>query len=141
MDRRKLIATIVERVGVKLDHDDPAFILVELNHLALEDSAKKVADQIGQAADKFNDVTTRRIDDFVVVANEALSKFVQKTNELKTTIGALQTSPSAQPTVTLETKNIPTKTDKTNQWLWWFVPGAFVAGVTIGALLAFLALR
>lgn len=42
MDKQKLIAEIVHRFDIKLDHDDPAFILVELNRLVLEDSAQKV---------------------------------------------------------------------------------------------------
>jgi hypothetical protein len=41
MDKQKLIAEIVQRFDVKLDHDDPAFILVKLNRLVLEDSCKK----------------------------------------------------------------------------------------------------
>lgn len=132
MDRRQLIAAIVERVGVKLDHNDPAFILVELNHLALEESAKKVADQIGQAAEKFNRVATGQVDDFVTVANEALSKFIQKTNEIKVTIDSLPAS-SIQPTpIAIE------KSDSLNKWIWWALPAVFITGTIVGASLAFL---
>lgn len=33
MDRNKIIADLVAKVGVKIDADDPAFLLVELNAL------------------------------------------------------------------------------------------------------------
>ncbi|MCX8016898.1 MAG: hypothetical protein N2690_03185 [Rhodocyclaceae bacterium] len=46
MDKGKMIAAIVERMKVRLDEDDPAFVLVELNRLALEATAKAVVDQL-----------------------------------------------------------------------------------------------
>lgn len=135
MDRRQLIAAIVERTGIKLDHDDPAFILVELNRLTLEESAKKVADQIGQAAEKFNRVATSQVDDFVTIANEALSKFIQKTNEIKASIDSLPAPPSIQPTpIAIE------KSDFLNKWGWWVLPGVFIAGTIVGASLSFFTL-
>lgn len=36
MDKQKLIARLVERHGIKLDPDDPAFLIVDLNMLMLE---------------------------------------------------------------------------------------------------------
>ena len=41
-----MIAAIVSKYHVKLDPDDPAFILVELNKIALENAAKGVVDKI-----------------------------------------------------------------------------------------------
>ena len=37
MDKRKMIAEIAARHGVRLDSDDPAFLLVELNHMMFEE--------------------------------------------------------------------------------------------------------
>ncbi|MDM0029145.1 hypothetical protein [Variovorax saccharolyticus] len=90
MDRRKLIAQIVERTGVKLDADDPAFLLVELNHLAMEGTADEVTRRIELAASRFDEVTTRNVDNFVGVANEALAKFIHRTNEIKAVLDALE---------------------------------------------------
>jgi hypothetical protein len=138
MDKQKLIAEIVQRFDVKLDHDDPAFILVELNRLVLEDSAQKIANQITQAADKLDGLTTRRVDDVISIANETLSKFAQKTNELKKTINSLQ------PPLSSEQPKLEQNTaidQQINQRLWWTLPSMFVIGVMIGAGLAFLALK
>ena len=46
MDKGKMIAAIVERLKVRLDEDDPAFVLVELNRLALEQTARTVVEQL-----------------------------------------------------------------------------------------------
>ena len=46
MNKAKMVATIVERFEVRLDQDDPAFVLVELNKLALEETAQALVDQI-----------------------------------------------------------------------------------------------
>jgi hypothetical protein len=142
MDRRKLVATIVERFGVKLDHDDPAFILVELNHLVLEESAGKVADDITKAAEKLNTATTRSVDDFVAVANEALSKFIHQTNQLKTALDAMGPTSAEQPGKVVQAAPVAAeKKEPPSGRLWWFIPGAFAVGVLAGALLAFLALK
>ena len=37
MDRRKYIAELVEKTGIRIDEDDPAFVLVLLNRLILQD--------------------------------------------------------------------------------------------------------
>lgn len=138
MDKQKLIAEIVQRFDVKLDHDDPAFILVELNRLVLEDSAQKVITQITQAADKLNVVTAVRIDDVIAIANETLFKFVQKTNELKATINAFQTLPEpSQP----KPEKVIVANQQTNQQWWWALPSVFVIGVMVGTVLAFFALK
>ena len=41
-----MVAAIVERLKVRLDEDDPAFVLVELNKLALEETAQALVDQL-----------------------------------------------------------------------------------------------
>lgn len=142
MDRGKLIAAIVAHTGVKLDHDDPAFILVELNRLTLEASAGELASSIGQVADRFNAVATRNVDDFVDVANEALSKFIQRTNEIKAALDELKltkqalevahAAPVAAAVVTTDEKKEP------QSWrLWWLLPCAFLVGMLAGCPLAY----
>jgi len=46
VDKGKMVAAIVERLKVRLDEDDPAFVLVELNKLALEETAQALVDQL-----------------------------------------------------------------------------------------------
>lgn len=48
MDQGKLIGEIVQRFGVKLDKDDPAFLLVELNRLVLEQAGDDLAGKLGE---------------------------------------------------------------------------------------------
>lgn len=45
MDKGKMIAAVVERLKIRLDEDDPAFVLVELNRLALEETVAQLLDQ------------------------------------------------------------------------------------------------
>jgi hypothetical protein len=51
MDRTaRLIGEVAWRYGIRLDPDDPAFALVALNELALEDAAEKLAARMKQIA-------------------------------------------------------------------------------------------
>jgi len=51
---------------------------------------EKIPADVDKSAEGFRDITTRAVDDFVTVANEALSKFIQRTNELKATLASLE---------------------------------------------------
>ena len=138
MDRRKLVAAIVERTGVKLDPDDPAFLLVELNHLMLESEAGKVAGQIELAGDKLNQATTRSLDEFVAVANETVSKFKQQTDQIRIALEGMQIPAAGQAQIA---PHAATKNEASNAHQWWFSPVVFAAGVMVGALLSYLALK
>lgn len=138
MDRRKLIAAIVERTGIKLDADDPAFLLVELNHLVFEESGSEVAKQISVAADKFGAITTRNVDDFVSVANEALSKFIQRTNELKIVLDAISAAPQNQSIKAPQNAPVIDRIDRKelrSSFIWWLAPLVFILGVLAGVVL------
>lgn len=41
-----MVAIVAERLKIRLDEDDPAFVLVELNRLALEETAAAVVDEL-----------------------------------------------------------------------------------------------
>ena len=135
MDRRKLIAAIVERTGIKLDADDPAFLLVELNHLVFEESGSEVAKQISVAADKFGAITTRNVDDFVAVANEALSKFIHRTNELKTVLEAISAAPQHKFIQAPQNAPAVDKKELQSSFFWWLIPMVFILGVLAGVVL------
>lgn len=143
MDRRKLISRIVERTGIKLDPDDPAFLLVELNHLAFEESAGEVAGRIEAAAARFDEITTRNVDNFVSVANEALSKFIQRTNEIKAALDVMEGKTGvafAQAGAAPQSGSpIPSKTASKRDVEWWlrslvFGGGGALVGVVAAAL-------
>ena len=142
MDKRQLAATLFEKTGVKLTEDDPAFLLVDLNLLVLESERGKAAKDLNQATDQFQAVTTRSIDDFVSVANEALSKFITRTNEIKTALDAVNAQ-GAVPIVApaLPQPVAPAVPAKPRPAALWLLPVLYAAGVVSGVLLSFLLLK
>ena len=46
MDRAQVCAEVLRRMGVKVGEDDPAFLLVELNRLALEEAVSIVVERL-----------------------------------------------------------------------------------------------
>lgn len=74
LDRGKLVAAVVERLNVRLDQDDPAFVLVELNRLALEETAKTVVQELGAVAQDIE----RAGGQIVSSAREAIGEEVSK---------------------------------------------------------------
>jgi hypothetical protein len=45
-DRDRMIAEVLERAGARVDRNDPAFVLVELNRLALEEAVNALAARV-----------------------------------------------------------------------------------------------
>ena len=131
MDKRQFIAALVAKTGVKIDADDPAFLLVELNLLMLENSTNIAADNLADKTQKFGEIATRSVDDFVSVANETLSKFMQRTNEIKNKLDALtppEKTSSATPRIT-PSPHTNNPTNKPHLWLLLFV---FIVGIFLG---------
>ncbi len=142
MNKRQLIAALVEKSGIKLTEDDPAFLLVDLNLLVLESRTSEAAIQLEAATEKFNAVTTRNVDDFVSVANEALSKFMQRTNEIKSSLDNLAARPAPAGAVAASASPpAPTKSSPRGTLLWWLLPLAFGGGVLVGVGMAFAVLK
>ena len=56
-----MVALVAERLKVRIDEDDPAFVLVELNRLALEETARAVVDQLQALPDRIDDAARRLI--------------------------------------------------------------------------------
>jgi len=142
VNKRQLIAALVEKSGIKLTEDDPAFLLVDLNLLVLESRTSEAAIQLEAATEKFNAVTTRNVDDFVSVANEALSKFMQRTNEIKISLDNLAARPAQAGAVAASASPpAPTKSSRHGTLLWWLLPLVFGAGVLVGVGMAFAVLK
>ena len=143
MDRTKLIALIVEKTGVKLDQNDPAFVLVELNKAILEDASEKIAANLTDAAKKFEVTTTTNVDNFVDVANEALAKFITKTKELTAAINATNSKTSTANSVTKNhTQNNDPLQTQANSKIWLIPIGlfsCFLAGTLFGVTLTLFA--
>jgi hypothetical protein len=131
MDKRQLIAALVAKTGVKIDADDPAFLLVELNLLMLENSTHKAADNLAEKTQKFGEIATRSIDDFVSVANETLSKFIQRTNEIKSTLDTLPSPVTTSLAAPLTMPNSP-KTEVVNKAQIGLLLFVFIVGIFLG---------
>ena len=46
LDKSRLIATIAARLKIRLDEDDPAFVLVELNRLVLDQTVRDALQRV-----------------------------------------------------------------------------------------------
>src|ERR1051326_5428003 len=54
-DVKRLIAEVASRNGIRLDPDDPAFCLVTLNELVLEETGEKLAAELRKTTKEFED--------------------------------------------------------------------------------------
>ena len=54
-DVKRLIAEVANRNGIRLDPDDPAFCIVTLNQLLLEEAGEKFAAEVRKATKEFED--------------------------------------------------------------------------------------
>jgi len=107
-----------------------------------EEKAGQAARELEAATVKFGEVTTRSVDDFVTVANEALSKFMQRTNEIKGLLDNLATRPAQVATVAASAPApAPSKTSTRGNLLWWLLPLVFAVGVSLGVGMAFAVLK
>ena len=106
-----------------------------------EANTGQAARELEAATVKFGEVTTRSVDDFVAVANEALSKFMQRTNEIKTSLDNLATQPAPTATVAVPAAPVETKKDRHGVLLFWLVPAVFGGGVLAGVGMAFAVLK
>jgi hypothetical protein len=129
MEKRRLIAALVERTGIRLDEDDPAFVLVELNSLMLENSAGDAAKKIEESAKQFTEAAITQADDFVAVANETLSKFMFRTNEIKIVLDNFQAA-----SLVVAPEAVANQ-DKTS-WAPWLIM-TFMIGMAVGVGLSF----
>lgn len=92
--RRRLASMLLASSGMKVDADDPAFILVELNRLILEEEAKKAVDAIARAGDQAHDKFLASADAWAAQTNEVLARFAEKTEELRAAIPPTSRAPS-----------------------------------------------
>lgn len=53
LDRKRMVAEVAAKLQIRLDEDDPAFVLVELNKFALEEGAASLVSQIAPLGDRF----------------------------------------------------------------------------------------
>lgn len=74
-DARALIGEVARRHGITLRPDDPAFALVTLNQLVLEQAVERLDERIARAVSEFE----RNLERLQVAAGSAIGKEVRKT--------------------------------------------------------------
>lgn len=147
-NRTKLLAGALLKDG--LDSDDrihAALFAAAFEELdGLSDRLSRIPTDIDASADRFQRITTLAVDDFVSVANEALSKFMQRTNEMKALLELLQ-QPVALPiqqAVIAPPAAAPVaekSSAKVNDALWRFIPISIAFGIVLGAAVAYFVLK
>jgi hypothetical protein len=53
LDVKRLISEVAARNGIRIDEDDPAFCLVTMNQVMLEEMASKIVDEVRTATHDF----------------------------------------------------------------------------------------
>ena len=116
----------------------------------LRKALEQIPKNIDQSAIGFNKVTTQAVDDFVHVANEALSKFMQRTKEIIIILDKMEQQLGRQigPQVSDAALAPPTPSapsdDKNSNMTkapWWAFPVVGFVGVAIGAVVAYFLMR
>ena len=59
LDVKRLIGEVAAQNGIRLEPGDPAFALVTLNQLVLEETAKRMCDHVSTALAKFTESLSR----------------------------------------------------------------------------------
>ena len=101
MDRKKIIAELVERLDVKIDEDDPAFVLVELNALVFQELIEPLLDRLDGLAKLPSslDEKARTLDDQIgrlnaskemLIAEIAMTAKRKVTEEIKGELNSVQ---------------------------------------------------
>jgi hypothetical protein len=59
LDTKRLVGDIASRCGIRLDEADPAFVIVRLSQLALEEACQELVDRVSADLRKFEAVVER----------------------------------------------------------------------------------
>ena len=59
LDVKRLISEVASRNGIRLDEDDPAFCLVTINQIVLEETAAKIVEDVRTATREFEQAAER----------------------------------------------------------------------------------
>ena len=93
VEKRELAAEAMIATGLKIDIDDPAFLLVMLNQFALKVEREKTEKITAELTGKFEQKFHQEIDGFIDVANECLGKFQAATMALIEAIEQAKNAP------------------------------------------------
>ena len=137
MSKSKLLAAALLKDD--LDGDDKIHAtLFSVAFGELDDLRKNIAQipvDIDASANRFQKITTLAVDDFVNVANEALSKFIQRTNEIKKLLDREEINSREKQESVVSEKKINRLQDPS---FLIFVSVAFAIGILIGVALTVL---
>jgi len=127
-ETNRLIAEVAARHGIRIDREDPAFCVVTLSELMLQDAGRTVADDVRLAASEF----TRTAENVQIRSGTIVA---QQINETLT--AARQTLRQEIRAATAEATEKLTKLHQTNMRFvaYWIATGIVVAlGLFIGGV-------
>jgi len=131
LDRTKMVAAIAARLKVRLDEDDPAFVLVELNRLALEEAAASLVDQLAPLGDRLEGAARLAAEQLITSAVQQIVTSGQMEREK---IGAAGDAAKRSALSALE--RFMATYETANRARWTAIGAAFAAVVAVGAFSA-----
>jgi len=124
-DQIRLIAAVATRLRIRLDADDPAFVLVELNRLILDQTVRDVVERVQQVGAQI--ATT-----FALDPRTAQALAIATSDRIASIVDSRAKEAFAS------CRNLPKEPDRPKRRSDWQVPGflavALALAVAIGAL-------
>jgi len=99
-DVKRLIAEVAARNGIRIEPDDPAFCLVTLNQLILEEAGRDIANEIRTA--------TKHLQEAVTTVEGRMGIVLAR--ELKQTLAALRSQTEREPRSRFERRKTNVRT-------------------------------
>lgn len=133
MNKRQIIAALVEKTGTKIDENDPAFLLVELNIIMLDNVANNIAT-------KLEDIFSKKTNNYISSIDDSIKILIKKNVEIERSIIYLQKS------IVSEKQNLAIEMQKTINYIensikikYRFITAyiiiSFLAGIIAGILI------
>ena len=144
MDRSKYIAELVEKTGIRIDEDDPAFVLVLLNRLILQDQKTELEALVGQLVKAGGNIRGETIKQVEERCNATLRQLQVEAATLKTDLQREHaghreaTREALRQEVSGTIANAASTIQDVRRLVWTVgITGGFVGGVIV-ALIAYL---
>jgi hypothetical protein len=128
-----LITAVFAKTGFKISRDDPAFILVELNRLILENEAAALSDKLALVTKNFDKTATDNVNLWIDTANQATGIFQKKILELEAKVNGLSLPDF------LEKRQVPeAPASKSHAITNVYILMIFTAGILFGIILSYI---
>lgn len=103
-----------------------------------ENTSQKAAKELEEATSNFRAASTQSVDEFIGVANEALSKFMLRTNEIKELLEKPLFQQLPQQSAQTVAPKQPQTQNKPDKLQLLFFLGVFTSGILLGIFISWL---